>query len=34
VQMTLWAVKKHKNYRKEFGAQYPRQRKIMYPFVF
>ena len=34
VQMTLWAIKKHKNYRKEFGDQYPRQRKIMYPYVF
>lgn len=33
-QMTIWAIKKHKNYRKEFGNQYPRQRKIMYPFIF
>lgn len=34
VQMTLWAIKKHKNYRKEFADQYPRQRRIMYPYVF
>lgn len=34
VQMTIWAIKKHKNYRREFGDQYPRQRKIMYPFIF
>lgn len=34
VQMTLWAIKKHKNYRKEFGEQYPRQRKILVPFLF
>ncbi|WFD23075.1 very-long-chain enoyl-CoA reductase [Malassezia equina] len=34
VQMALWAIKKHKNYRKEFAEQYPRQRKIMFPFVF
>lgn len=33
-QMTVWAIKKHKNYRKEFGSEYPRRRKIMYPFVF
>lgn len=32
VQMTLWAQKKHRNYRKEFK-DYPRQRKAMYPFV-
>lgn len=34
VQMTIWAIKKHKNYRREFGDQYPRQRKIMFPFIF
>lgn len=26
-QMYVWAVKKHRRYRKEFGAQYPRGRK-------
>ncbi|WFD26840.1 very-long-chain enoyl-CoA reductase [Malassezia nana] len=34
VQMSLWAIKKHKNYRKEFGEQYPRQRKALVPFLF
>ncbi|KAI3625483.1 hypothetical protein CBS9595_000844 [Malassezia furfur] len=33
-QMTIWAIKKHKAYRREFGNQYPKSRKIMYPFVF
>ncbi|KAJ2934669.1 hypothetical protein H1R20_g2397, partial [Candolleomyces eurysporus] len=32
VQMTLWALKKHKNYKKEFGKEYPR-RKAIFPFV-
>lgn len=31
VQMYIWAVKKHKNYRKEFK-DYPR-RKAMFPFI-
>ncbi|KAH8118143.1 3-oxo-5-alpha-steroid 4-dehydrogenase-domain-containing protein [Phellopilus nigrolimitatus] len=34
VQMALWAIKKHKLYRKEFGNQYPKGRKIMFPFIF
>ncbi|WFD41855.1 very-long-chain enoyl-CoA reductase [Malassezia psittaci] len=33
-QMTIWAVKKHKAYRREFSGQYPKDRKIMYPFIF
>jgi very-long-chain enoyl-CoA reductase len=33
VQMVLWAVKKHKAYKKEFGSKYPR-RKVIFPFVF
>jgi len=33
VQMALWGIKKHRAYRKEFGADYPR-RKIMFPFIF
>lgn len=33
-QMTIWAIKKHKAYRREFGDQFPKSRKIMYPFVF
>ncbi|KDQ14837.1 hypothetical protein BOTBODRAFT_32192 [Botryobasidium botryosum FD-172 SS1] len=33
VQMALWAIKKHRAYRKEFGKDYPR-RKIMFPFLF
>lgn len=32
VQMALWAIKKHKAYRKEFP-NYPRGRKILIPFV-
>ncbi|KAJ3087400.1 3-oxo-5a-steroid 4- dehydrogenase, partial [Physocladia obscura] len=33
VQMYLWAVKKHKRYRKDFGDSYPKNRKILIPFV-
>ena len=32
-QMGLWAIKKHKNYKKDFGKEYPRGRKVMFPFV-
>lgn len=32
-QMALWAIKKHKNYKKVFGKEYPR-RKVMIPFIF
>ncbi|KAI8390107.1 3-oxo-5-alpha-steroid 4-dehydrogenase-domain-containing protein [Blakeslea trispora] len=31
-QMYVWAVKKHKNYRKEFK-EYPRNRAAMFPFI-
>ncbi|ORZ06905.1 3-oxo-5-alpha-steroid 4-dehydrogenase-domain-containing protein [Absidia repens] len=31
-QMYVWAVKKHKNYKKEFST-YPRNRKAMIPFI-
>jgi len=31
---TVWAIKKYKNYRKEFGNQYPKGRKIIFPFIF
>ncbi|CAO1630287.1 unnamed protein product [Sympodiomycopsis kandeliae] len=31
-QMSLWAIKKHKQYKKEFGKEYPR-RKILIPFI-
>ncbi|SPO27719.1 related to TSC13 - Enoyl reductase involved in very long chain fatty acid elongation [Ustilago trichophora] len=31
-QMFVWAIKKHKNYKKEFGKEYPR-RKAMFPFI-
>lgn len=30
--MTVWALKKHRNYKKEFGKNYPR-RKAMWPFI-
>ncbi|WFD30272.1 very-long-chain enoyl-CoA reductase [Malassezia sp. CBS 17886] len=33
-QMTLWAVKKHKAYKREFKDEYPLSRRIMYPFIF
>ncbi|KAI0714285.1 3-oxo-5-alpha-steroid 4-dehydrogenase-domain-containing protein [Cerioporus squamosus] len=33
-QMAVWAVKKHRNYKKEFGKEYPRNRKAMIPFIF
>jgi very-long-chain enoyl-CoA reductase len=32
VQMWFWAVKKHKQYRKDFGDKYPK-RKVMIPFI-
>ncbi|KAF8170697.1 3-oxo-5-alpha-steroid 4-dehydrogenase-domain-containing protein [Mycena galopus ATCC 62051] len=33
VQMSLWAVKKHATYKKEFGDKYPRSRKALFPFL-
>jgi very-long-chain enoyl-CoA reductase len=33
VQMYIWAVKKHKNYKIEFS-QYPKTRRAMIPFLF
>ncbi|KNC99603.1 trans-2-enoyl-CoA reductase (NADPH) TSC13 [Spizellomyces punctatus DAOM BR117] len=32
-QMYLWAVKKHIRYKKDFGAAYPRSRKVIIPFL-
>ena len=32
-QMTVWALKKHRNYKKEFGKEYPRNRKAIFPFI-
>lgn len=32
-QMSMWALGKHKNYKKEFGSDYPRSRKAIIPFV-
>ncbi|KAI0787743.1 3-oxo-5-alpha-steroid 4-dehydrogenase-domain-containing protein [Fomes fomentarius] len=32
-QMAVWAIKKHRNYKKEFGKEYPRGRKAMFPFI-
>ncbi|KAF9007482.1 3-oxo-5-alpha-steroid 4-dehydrogenase-domain-containing protein [Cyathus striatus] len=31
--MSIWAIKKHRNYKKEFGKEYPRGRKAIFPFV-
>ncbi|KAH7911367.1 3-oxo-5-alpha-steroid 4-dehydrogenase-domain-containing protein [Hygrophoropsis aurantiaca] len=30
-QMYVWAVKKHRGYKKEFGGAYPQERKAMFP---
>jgi len=32
-QMTIWAAKKHRNYKKEFGKDYPKGRYAMIPFI-
>lgn len=32
-QMAVWAVQKHKRYRRDFGDKYPRNRKAMFPYV-
>lgn len=32
-QMLVWALEKHRRYRKEFGDKYPRGRKAIVPFV-
>ncbi|OCH94816.1 hypothetical protein OBBRIDRAFT_746685 [Obba rivulosa] len=32
-QMAVWALKKHRNYKKEFGKEYPRGRKAIIPFI-
>lgn len=31
--MTIWALKKHKAYRKEFGQEYPKSRKAIFPLI-
>lgn len=33
VQMLDWAIKKHKRYKKDFGDEYPKNRKAMFPFI-
>jgi very-long-chain enoyl-CoA reductase len=33
VQMTQWALEKHRRYRKEFGDKYPKNRKAIFPFI-
>ncbi|KAJ3559337.1 hypothetical protein NP233_g11286 [Leucocoprinus birnbaumii] len=30
--MTIWALKKHRNYKKEFGKEYPK-RRALFPFI-
>ncbi|GJJ08708.1 hypothetical protein Clacol_002927 [Clathrus columnatus] len=32
-QMLTWALKKHRNYKHEFGKEYPKNRKAMFPFL-
>ena len=34
VTMGIWAVQKHKKYKKEFGSDYPRNRRVIIPFIF
>lgn len=33
VTMSIWALKKQRNYQKEFGKEYPRGRKAIIPFI-
>lgn len=33
-QMMVWAKKKHRNYKKEFGEKYPKGRWMMIPGIF
>lgn len=33
-QMAEWAAKKHRVYKKEHGAKYPKNRKRMIPFIY
>jgi len=33
VTMSIWALKKQKNYQKEFGKEFPRGRKAIFPFI-
>lgn len=32
-QMTVWALEKHRRYRKELGDDYPKERKAIIPFI-
>ncbi|KAI8868969.1 hypothetical protein GQ42DRAFT_163762 [Ramicandelaber brevisporus] len=32
-QMVIWAQKKHKTYKREFANEYPKNRKILVPFI-
>ena len=32
-QMAQWALKKHKQYKQEFGEKYPKERKALLPFL-
>ena len=34
VTMTLWAQKRHRAYKKEFGAAYPKGRRMIFPFIY
>jgi len=34
VTMAIWAKQKHRNYKKEFGKDYPRERAAIVPFVY
>ena len=31
--MLLWALKKHRAYKQDFGEEYPRDRKALFPFL-
>ncbi|KAF8576104.1 hypothetical protein K439DRAFT_690815 [Ramaria rubella] len=32
-QMLIWALKKHRAYKREFGKDYPQERKALFPFI-
>ena len=33
VTMSVWALKKQRNYQREFGKEYPKGRKAIIPFI-
>ncbi|EAU85246.1 hypothetical protein CC1G_10032 [Coprinopsis cinerea okayama7 len=31
--LSMWALQRHRNYKKQFGKEYPRNRKALFPFI-